>query len=93
MYLYVSTRVFRLIWRVLDVLKGLGAGAHQRGRLGAQKNDVLGFWKIVCMHMVGVCTWLGHAHACMIHAYACIPKNLNLTALMSLLQMIITYSI
>ena len=38
MYLYVQTRVSRLIFRVLDVLKGLGAGPHQRRRLWALKH-------------------------------------------------------
>jgi len=41
MYLYVQTRVSRLIFRVLDILKGLGAGPHQRGRLWALKTEVL----------------------------------------------------
>ena len=44
MYLYVKNRVFKLIFRVLDVLKGLRAEPHQRGRLRALKNEVLRFW-------------------------------------------------
>ena len=44
MYLYVKTKVIGLIFRVLDVPKGLGVGPHQRGRLRALKHEVLRFW-------------------------------------------------
>jgi len=36
--------VFKLIFRVLDIPKGLGAGPHQRGRLWALKHELLRFW-------------------------------------------------
>ena len=48
----------------MDVPKGLGAGAHQRGRLWALKNEVIGFWKLACVYRY-------------VHAYTCIPKNPN----------------
>ena len=60
MYLYVKTRVLRLIFRVLDVPKGLRARPHQRGRLRALKNEVLGFW-----NSAYVCRF-GAVHACML---------------------------
>ena len=44
MYLYVKTKVVKLIFRVLDVPKGLGAKPHQRGRFQALKHEVLRFW-------------------------------------------------
>ena len=56
MYLYVKTRVFRRNFTVLDVLKGLGAGPHQRGRLRALKHELLRFWN-------GPCVWR------FVHAY------------------------
>ena len=40
-FLYVKTRVLRLIFRVLDVPKGLRARPHQKGRLWALKHEVL----------------------------------------------------
>ena len=73
MYLYFKNRVFKLIFRVLDVLKGLRVEPHQRGRLRALKNEVLRFWNgpyvrrfvyayvglCICMHEVScVCTAL-----------------------------------
>ena len=39
----------------LDIPKGIGAGAHQSGRLWALKNEVLSFRKVVCMHGQGMC--------------------------------------
>jgi len=49
MCLYVKTRVLRLIFRVLDVPKGLGARPHQRERLRALKHEVLRFWNKPCI--------------------------------------------
>ena len=71
MYLQVSTRVFRLIFRVLNVPKGLGAGLHQRGRLWTLKHEVLGLWKVVCIRNFGA------AYTCMLSVSACIPRNPN----------------
>ena len=52
--------VFRLIFWVLDVPKGLGAGPYQKGRLWVLKMEVLRFWNEPCIHRfmyayVGLC--------------------------------------
>ena len=41
---------FKLIFRVLDVPKGLGAGPHQRGRLWSLKIENLRFWNGPYIH-------------------------------------------
>ena len=68
MYLYVQTRVSRLIFRVLVVLKGLGAGPHQKGRLWALKTKVL---ERALRTQVCACVPMKF------HAYVYIPINPN----------------
>ena len=88
MYLYVKTGVFKLIFRVLDIPKGLETGSHQRGRLWALNNEVFGLKNSAC-----VCASLGmHMHACFLRTHAS-SETLILTTLMARLQTIITHSI
>ena len=68
MYLYVQTRVSRLIFRVLDILKGLRAGPHQRGRLWALKIEVL---ERALRTQVYACVRMKF------HAYVYVPINPN----------------